>query len=99
MANEQDKSSYGDEYYYDDNIDYKKEATVFYQGANLNNKDAIVAVKFAPAFFDTLKMPAAGINDIFFSKMALNFFMDAVSVLMQVHLSRHSELISTKALP
>jgi hypothetical protein len=50
-----------------DNIDYKKEATVFYQGANLNNQEAIVAVKFAPSFFDTLNLPAAGINDIFFS--------------------------------
>ena len=55
-----------------DNIDYKKEAAVFYQGANLNNKEAIVAVKFAPAFFDTLKIPAAGINDIFFSSEAVS---------------------------
>lgn len=46
-----------------DNIEYKKEATIYYQGANLNNKEAIVAVNFNPAFFDTLKSPAAGINE------------------------------------
>jgi hypothetical protein len=41
-----------------DNIDFKKEATVFYQGANLVNKNAIVAVKFDPSYFDTLKKPS-----------------------------------------
>ena len=40
-----------------DNIDFKKEATVFYQGANLLNKNAIVDVKFNPSFFDTLNKP------------------------------------------
>ena len=41
-----------------DNIDFKKEATVFYQGANMANKSAIVSVKFDPSFFDTLKKPS-----------------------------------------
>ena len=41
-----------------DNIDFKKEATIFYQGANLANKNAIVSVKFDPSFFDTLKKPS-----------------------------------------
>ena len=41
-----------------DNIDFKKEATVFYQGANLANKNTIVSVKFDPSFFDTLKKPS-----------------------------------------
>lgn len=40
-----------------DEIDFKKEATIFYQGANLNNKNAIVNVKFDPPYFDTLKKP------------------------------------------
>jgi hypothetical protein len=38
-----------------ENIDFQKEATVYYQGTNLNNKSAIVSVKFEPNFFDTLK--------------------------------------------
>ncbi len=46
-----------------DKIDFKKEATVFYQGSNINNKEAIVAVKFTPSFFDTLKVPAIPIEE------------------------------------
>jgi hypothetical protein len=38
-----------------ENIDFKKEATIYYQGTNLTNKDAIVSVKFEPNFYDTLK--------------------------------------------
>jgi hypothetical protein len=41
-----------------DNIDYRKAATVYYQGTNLNNKNAIVSVQFNPSFFDTLSVSA-----------------------------------------
>jgi hypothetical protein len=52
--------------FYIDNIDYKKEATIYYQGTNLNNKEAIVAVNFNTSFFDTLKNGALKINESFF---------------------------------
>ncbi len=45
-----------------DKIDFKKEATIFYQGTNLNNKEAIVSVLFNPSFFDTLARPALRAN-------------------------------------
>jgi hypothetical protein len=41
-----------------DNLDFKKEATMYYQGSNLSNKEALVTVKFDPNFYDTLKYPA-----------------------------------------
>jgi hypothetical protein len=54
--------------FYVDNIDYKKEATIYYQGTNLNNKGAIVSVNFNPSFFDTLKSGTYKINEPFFSE-------------------------------
>lgn len=50
-----------------DKIDFKKEATIFYQGTNLNNKEAIVSVLFNPSFFDTLSKPALRANKPFVS--------------------------------
>lgn len=38
-----------------DNIDFKKEATIYYQGTNTNNKEAIVSVSFNPPYFDLLE--------------------------------------------
>lgn len=43
-----------------DNIEYKKSATVYYQGTNTNKTEGLVAVTINPSYFDTLKMPAAG---------------------------------------
>jgi hypothetical protein len=54
--------------FYIDNIDYKKEATIYYQGTNLNNKQAIVSVNFNPSFFDTLKNGTLKINEPLFSE-------------------------------
>jgi hypothetical protein len=41
-----------------EDIDFKKEATIYYQGTNLDKKNAIVAVNFTPCYFDTLTNPA-----------------------------------------
>ena len=43
-----------------DNIEFKKSATIYYQGTNTNKTEAIVAVTINPTYFDTLKNPAAG---------------------------------------
>ena len=53
-----------------DNLDFKKEATVFYQGTNLNSKEAIVAVKFNPSFYDTLAKPALRKDKLLFNIIA-----------------------------
>ncbi len=47
-----------------DNIAFKKEATIYYQGTNTAKENAIVDVKINPAYFDTLKTapPAAAEN-------------------------------------
>jgi hypothetical protein len=50
-----------------DNIDYKKEATIYYQGTNTNKTEGLVAVNFNPSFFDTLKKAAPGFNQKLFS--------------------------------
>ena len=43
--------------FYISDLDFKKSATVFYQGTNLNKENALVSVQINPAFFDTLKTP------------------------------------------
>ena len=43
-----------------DNIEFKKSATVYYQGTNTNKTDGLVAVTINPSYFDTLKNPATG---------------------------------------
>jgi hypothetical protein len=50
-----------------DKLDYKKEATIFYQGTNLNSTNAIVSVNFMPSFYDTLSKPAGKLNENTFS--------------------------------
>ena len=45
-------------------IDFKKEATIFFQGENQTNKNAIVDVKFDVPFFDTLKKPFGWQNSV-----------------------------------
>jgi hypothetical protein len=65
-----------------DNIDYKKEATIYYQGTNLNSKEAIVSVKFNPSFFDTLKTGTTKPNEAIFSDEAIdgsNYFNKIIS--------------------
>ncbi|GAB2820020.1 hypothetical protein [Ferruginibacter profundus] len=47
-----------------DNIEYKKEATIYYQGTNTNKENAIVTVKVNDAYFDTLKKAAPYLTDI-----------------------------------
>ena len=43
-----------------DQLDFKKSATIYYQGTNLNNSEALVAVKLNPAYFDSTHLPAQG---------------------------------------
>ena len=43
--------------FYISDLDFKKSATVFYQGTNLDKENALVSVHINPAFFDTLKTP------------------------------------------
>jgi len=43
--------------FYISDLDFKKSATVFYQGTNLAKENALVNVHINPAFFDTLKTP------------------------------------------
>ena len=43
-----------------DNIEFKKSATVYYQGTNTYKTDGLVAVTINPSYFDTLKNPATG---------------------------------------
>ena len=50
-----------------DNIEYKKEATIYYQGTNTNKTEGLVAVNFNPSFFDTLKKMAPGYNQKLFT--------------------------------
>ena len=38
-----------------DKLAFKKEATIFYQGTNTNNKEGIVTVNFNPSYFDLLQ--------------------------------------------
>ncbi|HEU5164691.1 MAG TPA: hypothetical protein VFU29_04085, partial [Chitinophagaceae bacterium] len=43
--------------FYISDLDFKKSATVFYQGTNMNKENALVSVHINPSFFDTLKTP------------------------------------------
>ncbi len=45
-----------------DNIEFKKVATVFYQGTNINSPEAIVSVKIDSTYFDTLKLSSLNTN-------------------------------------
>lgn len=38
-----------------DHLEYKKDATIYYQGTNTGKENAIVTVKFNDAYYDTLK--------------------------------------------
>jgi hypothetical protein len=42
-----------------DNIDFKKEASIYYQGVNEKKEKALVSASINPAYFDTLKTAAA----------------------------------------
>ena len=42
--------------FYISELDFKKSATVFYQGTNLNKENALVNIHINPSFFDTLKI-------------------------------------------
>ena len=46
------------------NIDFKKAATVFFQGTNINSPEAIVSVKIDSTYFDTLKLSSLNTNPI-----------------------------------
>ena len=45
-----------DQFYIPD-LDFKKSATIYYQGTNLQKENALVNIRIDPSFFDTLKMP------------------------------------------
>jgi len=44
-----------------DNLDFKKSATVYYQGTNADKTNAIVSVKIDPSYFDTVTTFYAGL--------------------------------------
>lgn len=44
------------------NIEFKKAATVFFQGTNINSPEAIVSVKIDSTYFDTLKLSTLNTN-------------------------------------
>ncbi len=57
--------------FYVDNINFKKEATVFYQGTNLNNKESLVSVKLNPFYFDLLQKASIKSNLNYYSEYSL----------------------------
>lgn len=70
-----------------DNIDFKKEATVYYQGVNDKKQNALVSATFNPAYFDTLKtakiytdrspMPVDTLNILFKKLMNIKLKTDS----------------------
>ena len=61
-----------------DNIDFKKDATIYYQGTNINKTEAVVSVKFNVPFFDTLKNAAPGFASKIYNPEndAASFYLD-----------------------
>ena len=67
--------------FYISDLDFKKSATVFYQGTNIDKENALVSVHINPAFFDTLKTPhkAPMIDlDPTYSNEKLNVFTEEI---------------------
>jgi hypothetical protein len=57
--------------FYIDNINFKKEATIYYQGSNVNNKEGLVSVKINSSYFDLLKKVSIKANQNYYSEYSL----------------------------
>lgn len=81
-----------------DNIDFNKEATIFYQGANLANKNAIVSVKFDLPFFDTLKKPFSWNNPaVATANETIKQFLNTITIQNEKDKSKTLESVVVKA--